>query len=97
MSLVVDLGDLVASGVAVSGVGEDVAAAHQTADGRIESALPGWRGASAVAMAALAGEWASSTHALLVRLSDHAAALHASAAAFDRHEQQAASTLDALH
>ena len=93
MSVEVDVTDLVASGVAVTACGEDLAAGHLAADGRIDAASAGWRGQSAAALGALADRWAASTEALLTRLRDHAAALHASAAGFTEHEQRAAAAL----
>lgn len=93
MSVEVDVTDLVASAVAVTACGEDLAAGHLAADGRIDAASAGWRGQSAAALGALADRWAASTEALLTRLRDHAAALHASAAGFTEHEQRAAAAL----
>jgi uncharacterized protein YukE len=93
VSVEVDVTDLVASGVAVTACGEDLAAGHLAADGRIDAASAGWRGQSAAALGALADRWAASTEALLTRLRDHAAALHASAAGFTEHEQRAAAAL----
>ncbi len=93
MSVEVDVTDLVASGVAVTACGEDLAARHLAADGRIDAASAGWRGQSAAALAALADQWMASTEALLARLRDHAAALHLSAAGFTEHEQRAAAAL----
>ncbi len=93
MSVEVDATDLVASGVAVTACGEDLAAGQLAADGRIYAASTGWRGQSAAALAALADRWAASTDALLARLRDHAATLHASAAGFTEHEQRAAAAL----
>ena len=97
MSLEVDLGDLVASGASVSGLGEDLAAQHFAADGRIDAALPGWQGLSATAMGATAEHWTATTGALLARLCDHAQALDAAAEAFADHEHRSAAALDALH
>lgn len=93
MSVEVDVTDLVASGVAVTACGEDLAAGHLAADGRIDAAAAGWRGQSAAALGALADRWAASTEALLARLRDHAAALHLSAAGLTEHEQRAAAAL----
>lgn len=96
MSLEVDVADLVASGVAVTTQGEELAARHHGADGRIEAAEAGWRGQSAVALAATAQEWTAATAALLARLRDHASALHTAAEAFAEHEQRSAEALAAL-
>ena len=93
MSIEVDWADLVASGVAVTACGEDLAAGHLVADGRIDAAAAGWRGQSAVALGALADRWAASTEALLARLREHATALHLSAAGFAEHDQRAAAAL----
>ena len=59
MSLEVIIEDLAASGVAVTGHGEDLAVAHAAADGRIDAAQPGWQGQSAAALAATAAQWSS--------------------------------------
>lgn len=88
-----DLTELVASGLAVTACGEDLAAGHAAADGRIDAAAAGWRGQSAAALGALADRWAASTEALLARLREHATALHLSAAGFAEHEQRAAAAL----
>ena len=88
-----DLTELVASGLAVTACGEDLAAGHAAADGRIDAAAAGWRGQSAAALGALADRWAASTEALLARLRDHATALHLSAVGFAEHEQRAAAAL----
>ena len=93
MSVEVDWADLVASGVAVTACGEDLAAGHAAADGRIDSAAAGWRGQSAAALGGLADRWAASTEALLARLREHATALHLSAAGFAEHDQRAAAAL----
>jgi WXG100 family type VII secretion target len=93
VSVEVDVTDLVASAVAVTACGEDLAAGHLVADGRIDAASAGWRGQSAAALGALADRWAASTQAMLTRLRDHAATLHLSAAGFAEHEQRAAATL----
>ena len=93
MSVEVDVTDLVASAVAVTACGEDLAAGHLAADVRIDAASAGLRGQSASALAALADRWAASTEALLARLRDHAAALHLSAVGFAEHEQRAAAAL----
>ena len=93
MSVEVDWADLVASGVAVTACGEDLAAGHLAADSRIDAAAAGWRGQSAAALGALADRWAAGTEALLARLREHATALHLSAAGFAEHEQRAAAAL----
>jgi uncharacterized protein YukE len=93
VSVEVDVTDLVASGVVVTACGEDLAAGHLAADGRIDAASAGWRGQSAVALGVLADQWAAGTQALLARLREHASALHNTAVAFAEHEQRAAAVL----
>jgi uncharacterized protein YukE len=93
LSVDVDWADLVASGAAVTACGEDLAAGHAAAAGRIDAASAGWRGQSAAALGALADRWVTGTEGLLARLRDHAIALHASAAGFAEHEQRAAAAL----
>lgn len=88
MSLRVNIDDLGASGVAVTGHGEDVATIHAAATSRIEAAQSGWQGASALAMTALSAQWVATTTALVSRLSDHAQGLLASAQGFAEMEQR---------
>lgn len=94
MSLRVSIEDLAASGTAVTGHGEDLAVAHCAADARIDAARAGWQGQSAAALTAKAAQWTSVSTALLARLSDHAQALHTSAAEFWEHEQRSAQALE---
>lgn len=94
MSLEVTIGDLAASAMAVTSHGEDLAAAHATADGRVYAALAGWQGQSAAALAAKAAQWSRESTALLARLSFHAQGLHASAAGFWEDEQRSAQALE---
>jgi len=93
MSLEVQVSELVASGLAVTAHGEDLAARHLAADLLIDAAAPGWRGQSAAALAVLADQWPVSTAALLAGLREHAAALHTSALAFAEYEQRGAAVL----
>ncbi|WP_264001697.1 WXG100 family type VII secretion target, partial [Mycolicibacterium gadium] len=95
MSLQVNIGEVAASAAAVVGHGEDVATKHAAAAARIDAALTGWHGASAVAMSALSDQWLSTTAALCDRLSDHAQGLHASAEGFVEMEQRHSETLAA--
>jgi WXG100 family type VII secretion target len=88
VSLRVNVEHLAASGVAVTGHGEDVASKHAAATNRIEDAQAGWQGASAVAVTALSEKWVLRTSALVTRLSDHAQGLHANALGFAEMEQQ---------
>ena len=92
MSLRVSVEDLLVAAAAVRALGEDLAAAHASADARIEAALPGWRGLSGVAAAECLAEWASLT-VLLGRLAEYAQALQTSAAAFSDAEQRGADAL----
>jgi len=96
MALQVNIEELAAAGVAVTGHGEDVAVAHTVADGRIDAAQPGWQGQSAAALAAKTAQWAADSRALLARLSDHAQGLHTSAAEFWAHEQRSTQALNSL-
>lgn len=95
MSLRVNVDDVAASGVAVTGHGEDVAMKHAAAASRIDAAQAGWRGTSALAMTALCEQWVATTGALLTRLSDHAQALHTTAHGFAAMEQRHSQALDA--
>jgi uncharacterized protein YukE len=93
MSLRVNLEDLLVAGVAVSGHGEDLAAAHAAADGRIDAARSGWQGVSAAALGERAQGWAAATDSLLARLGDHAHGLNACAHEFWLTEQHNAGEL----
>lgn len=95
MSLHVNIEDLVAAGVAVTGHGEDVATRHASADSRIDGAQAGWQGLSAAAMTARSQGWLATTAALLSRLSDHAQGLHTSAEGFAEMEQHSSQALAA--
>jgi WXG100 family type VII secretion target len=77
---------LVVSGCRVAGHAEDVQITHSASDARIDSALSGWVGSSAAAMAAKAAGWQGMTEMLSGRLADHASALHASVTAFQETE-----------
>jgi WXG100 family type VII secretion target len=95
VTLRVNIEDLVTSGTAVTGHGEDVAMKHSAADGRIESAQSGWQGQSATAMAAKSAAWMETTSVLLTRMSDHAQGLHASARGFSDMEARNSQALEA--
>lgn len=96
MVLRANIEDLVTSGVAVTGHGEDVAVEHAAADGRIETAQRGWQGLSALAMSARAEVWQATTSVLLTRMSDHAQGLHATALEFFEMESANAETFESL-
>lgn len=67
--------DLLASVVALTGIGEDLAAAQAVVQRRVEDASPGWQGLSAAGLSAALSGWAEDTAALLQRIGEHAAAL----------------------
>jgi uncharacterized protein YukE len=79
---------LTTSGLAVTNHGEDVAAKHAAADGKIETASGGWQGQSAAAMAIRWAAWQKTTSTLLTRMSDHAQGLHNGAQGFSDFEAQ---------
>lgn len=93
MSLRVSIEDLAACGLAVTAHGEDLAAAHTAADGRIDAAMSGWQGRSAAALCARAAQWSQHSRALLARIGDHAQALHTGTAQLRAHEQRSAQAL----
>ena len=93
MVLKVNVEDLVASGVAVTGHGEDLAMKHGTADTRIESTQAGWQGRSAASMTLRLAAWSTTTTALLNQLSDHAQGLHTCAQEFCAMEERHAEVL----
>ncbi|CAN5478762.1 hypothetical protein BH10ACT9_BH10ACT9_14520 [soil metagenome] len=93
MTLKVNIEDLVASGLTVTGHGEDVAMKHCTADTRIETAHGGWQGRSAASLTLRLTAWSTTTTALLTRLSDHAQGLHNCAQEFSAMEERHAEAL----
>lgn len=93
MALNVNIDDLVASGVAVTGHGEEVATKHCAADSRMERARGGWQGQSAASMSLRMTAWSATTTALLTRLSDHAQGLHTCAQQFWSMEERHADAL----
>ena len=96
MSLRVVIEDLAASAIAVTGHGEDLAAAHSAADARVADAQSGWQGRSAEALGALASRWAEDGRALVARLSDHAQGLLAGSRQFVQQDQDSADALDSV-
>jgi uncharacterized protein YukE len=93
VALKVNINDLVASGLAVAGHGEDVAVKHCSADTRIETAQGGWQGRSAASLTLRMTAWSTTTTALLTRLSDHAQGLHTCAQEFCAMEERHAEAL----
>lgn len=85
--------DLVASASAVSGHGEDLAAAYGAADACLDAVRPGWQGRSGVALAALGERWSELGMAVVVRLSGIAEGLFSSARSFHLHDQDGSDAL----
>lgn len=96
VTLEVSVEGLQAAAAAVTGLGEDMALAHNRSDGRVEGALPGWRGRSAAALATRAALWAEASRVLLARLGEHAEALRTSAAEFSADQRRGAQALDSV-
>ena len=96
MTLRVGIEDLVASGTAVTGHGEDLALACAATDADLHAARPGCQGCSGIALTALVDQWSELGRAVVVRLSDVAEALIAGAQAFRFHEQGGSEDLDSL-
>lgn len=94
MALKVNIEDLVASGMTVTGHGEDVAMKHCTADTRIETAQGGWQGRSAASMTTRLTAWSQTTTTLVTRLADHAQGLHTCAQSFCEMEERHAASLE---
>lgn len=94
MALKLNIEDLVASGVTVTGHGEDVAVKHCTADTRMETAHGGWQGRSAASLTLRMAAWSTTTTALLTQLSDHAQGLHTCAQEFCAMEERHAQALE---
>ena len=95
MSLEVCVADLTASAVAVTGIGEELAAALSGVDRRLESACVGWQGLSAASLSVVVQQWGASGASLVSRLASHAQDLHGCAASFWDSEQSGASALGA--
>ncbi len=96
MSWFANLEDLLASAVTVTGHGDDLAARHLAADGRIDVAAPGWAGRSAAALDDRAARWAATSNALLTRIGEHALDLHTCAQVYADTEARRAQALDAV-
>ena len=95
MPLEVNIEDVVASGVTVTGHGEDVAMRHCAADTRVETAHGGWQGQSAASLTLRMAAWSTTTTTLLAQLSDHAQGLHTCAQEFCAMEERHAEALEA--
>ena len=78
--------ELLTAGAQVEGQATEVEACHAAADARIQAAQPGLVGLSAIAVEAKLGQWQATTKLLCARLTDHAAAFHASAIGFHERE-----------
>jgi uncharacterized protein YukE len=87
VSLEVSVADLVASAVAVTGIGEELASSLAGVEGRCESACAGWQGLSGSTLRVVVQQWGGSSASLLARLSSHAEDLHGYAASFWEGEQ----------
>lgn len=96
MSLRVVIEDLVASACAVTGHGEDLAAAHAAVDGRLDAAQAGWQGRSALALTGMAARWAEEARAVVARMADHADRVQECARQFWAQDQGGADGLDAV-
>ncbi len=95
MSLEVSVTDLIVAGVAVTGIGDDLASCLARVEGRLESACAGWQGLSGSSLSVVVQQWSASDASLLSRLSTHADDLHGCAASFWETEQVRASVLGA--
>lgn len=96
MALRVVIEDLVASAIAVTGLGEDLASASASSDARVEGAQSGWQGRSAAALTVLAARWAQDSQALVSRMSDHAQGLLTGSRQLVQQDQDSSDALDAL-
>ena len=94
MALKVNREDLMASGVTVTGHGDDVAMKHCTADIRIETAHGDWQGRSGAPLTLRTAACSTTTTALLTRISDHAQGLHTCAQQFSCIEERRAEALE---
>lgn len=88
MTLRVDIEQLLAAAVQVSGYGEDLATRHLAADNLLESAASGWVGRSVAALSGRADLWRAQSNRLVSRVGAHVTALHSSALGFSAMEQR---------
>ena len=70
---------LIAAAVHADLSAEEFCANHERADTAVDSALPGWVGRSAAALAARSGTWATATATLSAAICAHSEALRVSA------------------
>lgn len=73
---------LIAAAVHADLSAEEFSANHERADTAIDSALPGWVGRSAAALAARSGTWAAAAATLSAAICAHSEALRISALQF---------------
>jgi uncharacterized protein YukE len=85
--------DLVTSGIAVTGHGEDVAAKRCIADTQIGTAQVGWQGRPAASISLRLAAWSTTTTQLLTHLTEHAQGLHTCPQEFRAMEERHAETL----
>lgn len=88
---------LIAAGVEVDAHSRDLVTIGHRADAMVDSALPGWVGRSAAALAARASTWAAATLALATRVYDHGEALRHSGVNFAEMECRGAQTVAQVH
>ncbi len=70
---------LIAAAVHADLSAEEFCTNHECADAAVDSALPGWVGRSAAALAARSGTWATATATLSAAICAHSEALRVSA------------------
>jgi len=88
---------LIVAGAAAEAQSQDLLASHNRTDAIVDSALPGWVGRSATALAGLASMWAATTLALSARLHDHGEALRLSGLNFAEVEVHGTQSLEQWH
>ncbi|MFZ4372854.1 MAG: hypothetical protein ACOYO2_06440 [Mycobacterium sp.] len=88
---------LIVAGVEVTAHSQDLVTIGHRADAMVDSALPGWVGRSAAALAARAATWADATLALSARVYVHGEALRRSGLNFAEMECRGAQTVVQVH
>ena len=88
---------LIVAGAEVDGHSQDLFASHHRADVMVDSALPGWVGRSAAALAVRASTWAAATTTLSAFVYNHGEALRLSGLNFAEMERRDMQTIAQLH
>jgi len=88
---------LIVAGAAAEAQSQELFASHNRADAAVDSALPGWVGRSAAALAVRASTWAAATLALSAHVYDHGEALRKCGLYFTEMECHGTQSLAQVH